>query len=174
MMIFLWVGTIEGINLINKSTYRITSFPDSTLQQKYIRDLFCDWKGNMWVASDRSLFRCDAGAGVLKEYPLKNSANTFFEDRDGDLWFLTWNGDVLKYDDRNDSFVEYARMDNCNPYRMIQDNQGRYWIATWGSGIWRFDPTAKDRQMFYRQSIVNPIRQYPEVVFLRYCSGRRV
>lgn len=162
---FLWVGTIEGINLINKYTYRITSFPDSALQKKDIRDLFCDWKGNMWVAADRSLFRCDAGAGVLKEYPLKNSANTFFEYRDGDLWFLTWNGDVLKYDDRNDSFVEYARMDNCNPYRMIQDNQGRYWIATWGSGIWRFDPIAKDRQMFYRQSIVNPIRQYPEVVF---------
>ncbi len=163
---FLWVGTVQGINLVSKVTYQISLFPDSTLQKREIRDLFCDWKGNIWVAADRSLFRCDAQAGVLKEYPLKNNPNTFFEDRNGDLWFLTWEGDILKYDDQNDSFAEYARMDNSNPYRMTQDNQGRYWIATWGNGIWRFDPTCTEKdQMFHRQSIVNPIRHSPEQVF---------
>lgn len=163
---YLWVGTIEGINLVDKVTYQITSFPDSTLQGREIRDLFCDWKGNMWVAADRSLFRCDAQLGVLKEYALKNNTNTFFEDRDGDLWFLAWEGDILKYDERDDSFVEYARMDNCSPYRMTQDSQGRYWIATWGNGIWRFDPASTEKdQMFHRQSIVNPIRHSPEQVF---------
>lgn len=163
---YLWVGTIRGINLINKTTYQISFFPDSTLQKKEIRDLFCDWRGNIWVAADKSLFRCDAQFGILKEYPLKNGTNTFFEDRDGDLWFLTWDGDILKYDDRNDSFIEYARMHNSKPYRMTQDNEGRYWIATWGSGIWRFNPIcAEKEQMFHQQSIVNPIRHSPELVF---------
>ncbi|MCD8044589.1 MAG: response regulator, partial [Tannerellaceae bacterium] len=163
---YLWVGTMQGINLISKTTYQIHSLPDSTLQKKDIRDLFCDWRGNIWVAVDRSLFRCNAQKGILKEYPLKNAPNTFFEDRDGDLWFLTWGGDILKYDDLNDSFIEFARMDNCNPYRMTQDNQGRYWIATWGSGIWHFDPSgAENGHMFHRQSVINPIRHYPEQVF---------
>lgn len=163
---YLWVGTAQGINLVNKTTYQITSFPDSTLQKKDIKDLFCDWKGNIWVAAERSLFRCDAQLGILKEYPLKNDVSTFFEDRDGSLWFLTWSGDILKYERQDDSFKEYAQMENRNPYRMTQDNQGRYWIATWGSGIWRFDPdSAKKEQMFHRQSIINPIRHFPEQVF---------
>jgi len=163
---YLWVGTLQGLNLVDKATYQITPFPDSALQTKEIRDLLCDREGNIWVAADRSLFKCNAHHGILKEYELKNSPNTFFEDRNGDLWFLTWNGDILKYNDRSDSFVQYARMDNSNPYRMIQDNQGRYWIATWGQGIWRFNPTAPDKKnMLQRQPIVNPIRHSPEQVF---------
>lgn len=163
---YLWVGTVQGINLVDKSTYQITSFPDSTLQTREIRDLICDQKGNIWVAAGKKLFKCNARLGVLKEYTLANAPNTFFEDRNGDLWFLTWNGDILKYNDRDDSFMQYAHMDNSNPYRMIQDHQGRYWIATWGQGIWRFDPSSPDRKkMLQRQSIVNPIRHSPEQVF---------
>lgn len=163
---YLWVGTVQGINLVDKSTYQITSFPDSALQTREIRDLICDQKGNIWVAAGKKLFRCNARLGVLKEYTLANDPNTFFEDRNGDLWFLTWNGDILKYNDRDDSFMQYAHMDNSNPYRMIQDHQGRYWIATWGQGIWRFDPSSPDRKkILQRQSIVNPIRHSPEQVF---------
>ena len=151
---------------MDKSTYQITSFPDSALQTREIRDLICDQKGNIWVAAGKKLFRCNARLGVLKEYTLANDPNTFFEDRNGDLWFLTWNGDILKYNDRDDSFMQYAHMDNSNPYRMIQDHQGRYWIATWGQGIWRFDPSSPDRKkILQRQSIVNPIRHSPEQVF---------
>lgn len=163
---YLWVGTVQGINLVDKSTYQITSFPDSALQTREIRDLICDQKGNIWVAAGKKLFKCNARLGVLKEYTLANDPNTFFEDRNGDLWFLTWNGDILKYNDRDDSFMQYAHMDNSNPYRMIQDHQGRYWIATWGQGIWRFDPSSPDRKkILQRQSIVNPIRHSPEQVF---------
>ncbi len=163
---YLWVGTVQGINLVDKSTYQITSFPDSALQTREIRDLICDQKGNIGVAAGKKLFRCNARLGVLKEYTLANDPNTFFEDRNGDLWFLTWNGDILKYNDRDDSFMQYAHMDNSNPYRMIQDHQGRYWIATWGQGIWRFDPSSPDRKkILQRQSIVNPIRHSPEQVF---------
>lgn len=163
---YLWVGTVQGINLVDKSTYQITSFPDSALQTREIRDLICDQKGNIWVAAGKKLFKCNAHLGVLKEYTLANDPNTFFEDRNGDLWFLTWNGDILKYNDRDDSFMQYAHMDNSNPYRMIQDHQGQYWIATWGQGIWRFDPSSPNRKkMLQRQSIVNPIRHSPEQVF---------
>ena len=163
---YLWVGTVQGINLVDKSTYQITSFPDSALQTREIRDLICDQKGNIWVAAGKKLFRCNARLGVLKEYTLANDPNTFFEDRNGDLGVLTWNGDILKYNDRDDSFMQYAHMDNSNPYRMIQDHQGRYWIATWGQGIWRFDPSSPDRKkILQRQSIVNPIRHSPEQVF---------
>lgn len=163
---YLWVGTTQGINLVDKTTYQITPFHAPTLQTVEIRDLFCDRKGTIWAAAGQSLFKCDARLGIQKEYALKNSPNTFFEDRDGNLWFLTWNGDILKYNDRNDSFTQYAQMNNCNPYRMTQDNQGRYWIATWGNGIWRFDPDCRDQKlMFQRQSIINPIRHSLEQVF---------
>lgn len=163
---YVWVGTTQGINLVDKNTFQITSFPDSALQKKEIRDLFCNKKGNIWVAADRSVYKCDAQLGILKRQPLKNDANTFFEDRNNDLWLLTWNGDILKYDAVKDSFMEYARMENINPYRMAQDKQGRYWIATWGNGIWRFDPNCEEKeQMFHRQSIINPIRHFPEEVF---------
>lgn len=163
---YIWIGTVQGINLIDKHTYQTTSFPDSVLQKKEIRDLFCDKKGNIWVAAGRSIYKCDARLGILKEQSLKNETNTFFEDRNNGVWLMTWNGDILKYDTLKDSFTEYARMNNSNPYRMTQDNQGRYWIVTWGNGIWRFDPhSAEKDRMFHRQSIINPIRHFPEEVF---------
>ena len=163
---YIWVGTIQGINLVDKLTYQITPFPDAGLQKKEIKDLCCDKQGNIWVAANRSVYKCDAKIGILKEQPLKNDINTFFKDRDNNLWLLAWNGDILKYDARNDSFIEYARMRNNSPYRMTQDNQGRYWIATWGNGIWRFNPNCAEKEkMFHRQSIINPIRHFPEEVF---------
>lgn len=51
---YLWVGTVQGINLVDKSTYQITSFPDSALQTREIRDLICDQKGNIWVAAGKN------------------------------------------------------------------------------------------------------------------------
>lgn len=163
---YLWIGTAQGISIMNNFTYQVTQFPDSTLQNKEIRDLFYDWRENVWVAADKSLFRCDARLGILKKYSLKGDPNTFFEDNNGDLWFLTWNGDILKYDNLKDSFVEYAHMEGSSPYRMIQDKQGKYWIATWGNGIWRFNPHSKDKnEMFHQQRTVNPIRHSPEQVF---------
>lgn len=163
---YLWVGTLRGINLIDKATYQTTSFPDSILQKKEITDLFCDRKGNIWATASRSVYKCDAHLGILKEYVLENNANSFFQDRDDNLWLLSWNGEILKYNTGNDSFMEYARMGNSNLYRMTQDNQGRYWIVTWGDGIWRFDPACTEKeQMFHRQSVINPIRHFPEEVF---------
>lgn len=163
---YLWIGTAQGINIMDKFTYQVTQFSDSTLQNKEIRDLFYDWRGNVWVAADKNLYRCDARLGILKTYSLKGGTNTFFEDNNGDLWFLTWNGDILKYDNQKDSFVEYAHMEESSPYRMTQDKQGRYWIATWGNGIWQFDPHGKNnKEMFHQQRIVNPIRHSPEQVF---------
>lgn len=163
---YLWVGTLQGINLVNKSTYQITPFSDTELQKEEIRDLLADRNGNVWVAADKSLFKCNARLGILKEYPLKNDPNTFFLDRDGNLWFLTWNGDILRYNEPTDSFQIYAQMENSSPYRMIQDNQGRYWIATWGNGIWRFDPSNPNKhEMFHPQAIINPIRHSLEQVF---------
>lgn len=162
---YIWVGTIKGINLINKETYNVKPFCDSSLQNKEIRDMYCDSKGNIWIAANKNIYRCDPNKGVLKEYIIYNNSNTFFEDKKGELWFLTWNGDILKYDSLNDSFIKYADLHGSNPYRMTQDGQGRYWIATWGDGIWRFDPYAKDVDRFHKQIIVNPIRHVQEKVF---------
>ena len=163
---YLWVGTLRGITLINKDTYQSYPFPDSGLQNKAIIDLLRDRKGNIWATADQSAYQCDATKGILKEYTLGHHANYFYQDRDNALWLLTQNGGILKYDATADTFTEYARMEGCNPFRMTQDNQGRYWIVTWGSGIWRFDPSCTDRKrMFRRQTVINPVRHFPEEVF---------
>ncbi len=162
----IWVGTVAGISLVDKNTFRIVPFPDPALAGREIRDLFSDRRGNIWAAAGQSVYRCDAQRGVIMEYSLTGNTNTFFEDRAGGLWLLTWGGDILKYNGETDSFALYARLDNTNPYRMIQDDGGRYWIATWGNGIWRFDPDAsRPEDMFQPQRIVNPIRNTPEIVF---------
>ncbi|MCD8166829.1 MAG: hypothetical protein LUE93_12380 [Bacteroides sp.] len=161
----LWVGTSKGINLIDKTTYQITPFPDPDIQDKSIRYLFTDRKGNTWININHLLYKCTEDYAIEKVYTFQALSNTIYEDHAGILWLLTWGEGLFRYDEDSDSFVAYPRFGRNRPYRMFQDQEELYWIVSWGDGLWRFDPQADNGDMFYKQSVLNPTRSFPEEVF---------
>lgn len=162
----IWVGTTQGITLIDKTTFQTQAFTSDELQGCLIRDMKNDRKDNVWICTDYKAFRCNTKGELEKTYTFPITINRLFEDRDGILWLLSTRGSIFRYDERHDCFNQYAELEGCNLYQMTQDKHGVFWIATWGNGIWRFDPLAANKeQMFKKQSLINPIRNLPETTF---------
>lgn len=58
----IWIGTKQGINLLDRNTLNITPFDESPVQGDNINALACDDKGNMWIATP-------AGFVLLRQHP---------------------------------------------------------------------------------------------------------
>jgi ligand-binding sensor domain-containing protein len=57
------------------------------------------------------------------------------EDKNGNLWFGTWDGGVNKYDGRYIThFTVKEGLCNNNVTCMIEDNSGNIWFGTEGGG----------------------------------------
>ena len=137
---YFWVGTENGINLINKTSYHIKAHADERISNKSIRNLYADKEGNIWIGTTEGLYVSHSGQIIQKKY-LPVTVNSIYEDNNGNIWVLAWYDGIYKYSKESDSFVKYPGIgDKNNPYRLLQDNQNRYWVATWGDGLWRFEP----------------------------------
>ncbi len=65
------------------------------------------------------------------------------EDRQGNIWFGTFNGGIYKYvmsESRMEmiDLIKYGMSTNWVS-KITQDSRGRIWIGTWGGGIGMFD-----------------------------------
>ena len=163
---YIWVGTTQGITLIDKENFHTVPFPEKEIAQKEVRSLFRDHRGNIWIGGNDVIYRCNSAQRIEKRYSLLSRSNTFYEDRERQLWVVCMEGNILRYDAEADSFSCMPRCGESNIYRMIQDHDGCYWLATWGNGLWSFHPQAADTHDMYRpHTIVNPIRGAQEQVF---------
>ena len=62
------------------------------------------------------------------------------EDRQGQLWFGTWDGGISRYD--GETFATLTTEDglpNNDVTSILEDHQGQLWFATSGSGVSRYD-----------------------------------
>lgn len=163
---YIWVGTSKGLNLLDKSTYRITPFPDGRMHGTEIRCLLRDEDHNLWMAAGDKLYRCDSSLSLSKPYSFGKTCSSIYKDRNGDVWVLTWTGGLYKYQKDADTFKEYPPVgtDN-NPFCMLQDKAGRYWLATWGDGLYLFNPEADGEKMYRRLEVMNSKLGTPENTF---------
>lgn len=154
----LWVGSTKGINLIDKKTLRITTLDEPELVDTDIRCLLTDSKGAVWIGAATGLFRYSNGQLEHKKpsYAGDFYTNSLYEDRQGNLWVLSWQGGLHRYDPATDDFVAFPQIGwNNNPFRIYQDRDDRYWVGTWGNGLWRFDPQAAPASMFIQQPAIH-------------------
>jgi signal transduction histidine kinase/ligand-binding sensor domain-containing protein len=152
---FIWFGTQYGLNRYDG--YRSKVFkhdpgrPDS-LSCVYIRSLFVDHYGTLWIGCDRFLdkferttesfvhYRIDEG--VLGRLP--TPIDRINEDDAGILWLATQRG-LYRFDPASGRTIRYAR-DSDDPTSIGgnninfagEDRAGRFWIANSG-GLDEFD-----------------------------------
>ena len=163
---YIWVGSFNGITLIDKNTLRTEVLQDENLKNITVSALYPRPDNTMWIIDNRSLYLYDFRNKVFKDYHLPKAANSIYCDRKGDFWLLGDDGAIFKYNTERDYFGQVARLKDFKLRKMIQDAQGDYWVITWGNGIWRFDLNAKsESEMFVKQNIVNPVRKKSEEVF---------
>lgn len=152
----IWIGTEEGINLLDKKTYIIQPFRDSDIQNQSIKSILIDQDQSIWIGTGSSLYHYSKDHKLIKkfsEYP-QNLINQIFQDLDNNIWILSWNLGLLKYNRTNSSLEQYPKIGEKNsPFRMMQDSNKQYWICTWGDGIFLFNPEADKNKIYQHQEI---------------------
>jgi ligand-binding sensor domain-containing protein/signal transduction histidine kinase len=153
---FMWFGTQYGLNRYDGYKTKVFKHepgrPDS-LSCVYVRGLFVDRAGTLWVGCDRFLDRFDPATETFKHYriytELSNELPTpidrIREDHEGILWLATAKG-LYRFDPTSSRTTRYSHNPD-DPSSIAatrinvaaEDREGRLWVAT-SKGLEQLDP----------------------------------
>jgi ligand-binding sensor domain-containing protein len=121
-------------------------------------DVLEDRHGNLWFASTDSAVYCYNGESfqhfTTKNGLVNNSVTSIYEDKAGNIWFVTGGG-VSRYD--GESFRNFTTKDglpNNGITTIMEDKTGKLWIGTRGDACYYDGKTFtvfknKDGKAFY-------------------------
>nr|WP_229311546.1 hybrid sensor histidine kinase/response regulator [Larkinella rosea] len=155
----MWFGTQDGLNRYDGysfTVYRNDPKNPTSLSHNYIRALYEDRKGRLWVGTEDGglcLFNREANNFITYQRTSDNlnslSHNQVMairEDRQGHLWVGTYGGGVNRFDPTVNSFIHFTHdstktgsLSNDFIYDILVDSKGRIWMATGGGGLDLFD-----------------------------------
>jgi ligand-binding sensor domain-containing protein len=106
-----------------------------------------DRSGNILLGTNSGI--CIYDGKKFKTYPVPDtlSITCMLEDKDGNLWFGTWNNGIYRYNGKVlDNFLNSNRheynLGNNNQLILdiLQDKSGNLWFSSWnGGGVWKYD-----------------------------------
>lgn len=148
----LWVGTDEGLNLINKKSYQVKTLVVDEIKSSQVNTILVDRMRNVWVGTgNRGIYKFSPNGELIKRYyydsKMRNSLPSdavihLYQDRQGRIWVSLWERGLCQYQPKTDNFYRYPKVGKRNnPFRVFQDNENHLWICTWGDGIYTIDST---------------------------------
>ncbi len=139
------------------------------LSQSTINCIVQDSRGFMWFGTQDGLNRYDGYQFRIYEHsrddPHSLSSSWVqhcYRDRKEDLWFVTYDAVLHRYDPDMDRFERYPikvddphRQGGLNIRALFGDSAGRLWIGTYGAGLVQYDPDT-DRLVYFRDDLDDP------------------
>lgn len=155
----LWVGGGgSGIvrfdeNVGRSKHYRHVPDDPHSLISNNVYAIYGDRDGHLWVGQDGGFSRFDPAAGKFTNYRpfpdtssiLANTVWVIYQDRSGTLWLGTWGGALSRFDEKTNTFVNYAP-DPHDPQRLngggintiLEDRTGTLWVGAM-DGLYRYE-----------------------------------
>ncbi len=144
----LWVGSIGGLFIYQNGGMK------QVLSGKTVWAIASDADGNVWVASEKGLFKFRDDAPVASFTTAmglpSDDVKVIHLDRNGALWLGTYGG-LVKYE--NGQFVTLTTANGLASDRVrsiYEDGDGTLWIGTYDGGMSRFKNGS-----FFNYSIAN-------------------
>jgi signal transduction histidine kinase/ligand-binding sensor domain-containing protein len=143
----LWFGTESGVTRYDGKTFTAFAFPS----QASVVSIGQDREGKLWF----SLLRWSQRMYAMVCYDGKTFAfftaedglpfdklwtYAIYVDQEGNLWFGTGGGGVIRYDGKTfTTFTARDGLGNNSVWAIFQDREGKMWFGTDGGGVSRFD-----------------------------------
>ena len=139
----LWIGTINGLNVLEKATGTFRQINAPTFNNNPIAQIL-PVNDKLLIATDRGLViyhtKCDSCTVVSREMTgnimPQTSIKSLLKDHKGNIWIGTWNEGLFRFSPENKKIVAYPKMNRQNSAHYIfEDSSHNIWIGTWGYGI---------------------------------------
>lgn len=146
---YMWLGTKKGLVRYDGSNMRIYTQPELRIkgrQDNYIKDLYQDPLGMIWIASDAAMYQYDPMMDTYTKFSMKAADGV---NMDGEVTSILGNGDeiwvtvsskgLFKYQIHDKTLVHYGYSDYFNETMSFQnvviDRNGTFWIGDFGKGL---------------------------------------
>lgn len=156
----LWLGTVSGLYILDKTDYRIRPLGDSELADKNILAVYAASDYSVWVSVTGMLYQYASDGTLLKKIRVRQNSSEeqvgcLSEDREGNLWMTSWQGAVYCISKGSDALRSFPSSgEQVYKTFIVQDRDKSYfWIGTWGKGLIRFHPDAPADSMYIYQAI---------------------
>lgn len=111
---FIWMATQDGLNRYDSKgfkVYRPEKENANSLQSYYIRILFVDHTGNLWIGGNQGVSRYDYAKDEFVNYKLPRSLGEWYvssitEDEQHNLWATSIVGGIFKLSPNSKTFSE--------------------------------------------------------------------
>lgn len=143
----LWIATSGGpLNLLDKKNNTIRHF------DYHANDIHTDRKGNLWLATDKGLYRFDKNRSAFQMIEGLSNYNLLViaEATDGNLWLGTEEQGMIGYNpDTHDIRLYKHEEKNNNSLgsnlvrAIIVDKENNLWIGSINGGLDHFNPKTK-------------------------------
>ena len=155
----IWAGGYSsGIYEINKKTLQSEYFTplkyadEDIKPDKYIRDIFKDSSGYIWVGGYYNLKYFDMNTQEVRLYPGLNSITTIAEKNEKEMWIGSANGLYL-LDKKSGKFEQlHLPVESIYIYSLYQAQNGLLYIGTGGSGLLVYNPNTKEFTHYYTEN----------------------
>lgn len=140
----LWIGTLDGLNILNKKTGVIRKIFIPGIANNAISCLLIGKDNTVWIGTDSGLCRYipqndsfevlvnSKTNGVLNPTAIKS----LIQDSKGNIWIGTWSAGLYRYDTKIKRYYAYPKMNNHNSAHVIyEDYKKRIWVGAWNEGL---------------------------------------
>ena len=173
----LWIGTQEGLNILNKKTGEIRKILAPEIPNNVVSCLLVTRDHSVWLGTDSGLckyiaekdsfvvYHREQTDGVLDYTAIKS----LFEDSEGDLWIGTWSSGLYRYVPSTGKFYAYPQLNERNSAHVIyEDTNKNIWVGSWNCGLFKLN-NPKDLQRVsyvnYRHKLGDNISLSDDIVY---------
>ncbi len=147
----LLIGSFDGLRMVDFDTEKVTHYTANqslhTLSNRYVRVIFEDKKGGIWLGTGSGLEFFDWEKGIFQLYApypqmgsdhLENLVWAIEEDNAGNLWVGTDGGGLSFFNTESRNFIQRYRFKEDDPQSLTSDRvislhidkRDNFWIGT--------------------------------------------
>jgi signal transduction histidine kinase/ligand-binding sensor domain-containing protein/DNA-binding response OmpR family regulator len=158
----MWIGTDNGLNVLDKTTETIRQIAPGRLKSNSIEALCVTRHNQVWIGTANGLYQYVAEKDSFVLYDETNTGGQFkgynikaiYEDSSGHIWIGTWSEGLTRRDGKTGDFYTYPPIHPRNSAHIIfEDNRHNIWLVTWANGLVRLEnpyDTATVRYVSYQ------------------------